>query len=228
MCGRYDQHHGMEDYLAQMDWLWDLPLIDNSEAPLRYNVPPRTYRPVLHLDDQQPLIDDLHWGYQAPWAVGKVPVAINSRVDKLLGRYWKPLLKSGRAIVIADAWYEWTEVDGVKQPWRIHRKDNLPILMAAVANFGPMVDDNKATAGFAIVTDAAEGGMVDVHDRRPAIFDPADAMQWLDHSLTPEEAEDLARTQALGPNSFHWYKVGKAVGSVKNEGEDLILELNEP
>jgi putative SOS response-associated peptidase YedK len=39
-------------------------------------------------------------------SIRKDPMAINTRLDKMLNRYWKPLLKSGRAIVPAQGWYE--------------------------------------------------------------------------------------------------------------------------
>ena len=61
----------------------------------------------MHLDaaGEQLLVDDLHWGYQASWAVGKVPVTINTRLEKITGNYRRGLLKSGRALVPARSWY---------------------------------------------------------------------------------------------------------------------------
>ena len=107
-----------------------------------------------------------------------MPVTINTRLEKITGNYWRGLLKSGRAIVPAEAWFEWIGAKGHKQPWRIHLTDHRPLFLAALANFGP-IKENKASAGFTIVTADALGGMVDVHDRRPVVLRPADAMAWL-------------------------------------------------
>lgn len=59
-------------------------------------------------DDPRLFVSDRHWGYQAIWANDKVPVAINTRLEKVTNRYWGKLLKEGRGIVPGDGWYEWT------------------------------------------------------------------------------------------------------------------------
>ncbi|MEC5217993.1 putative SOS response-associated peptidase YedK [Actimicrobium sp. GrIS 1.19] len=223
MCGRIDQSQPIEHYLQQRAWPG---LVNASAAEPKFNVAPGTFRPLLHRVDDHYQVDDLHWGYQAAWASGKIPVAINARLEKIGGKYWHPLLKSGRAIVPADGWYEWTGDKGVKQPWHIHRSDHAPLFMAALASFAP-AGDNKASAGFTIVTADALGGMVDVHDRRPVVFSAADAALWLDPDLPAEAAEMLAREQALGPETFAWHAVSKAVGNVRNQGAALVAPLAE-
>ncbi|GAC1419292.1 MAG: SOS response-associated peptidase [Burkholderiaceae bacterium] len=222
MCGRFDQSQSTEKYLHAIDW--PTP-INNSAVTARFNVAPGMYRPVMHVDQGQLMVDDLHWGYQASWAVGKIPVTINTRLEKISGKYWSRLLKNGRAVVAADGWYEWTGEKGTKQPWHIHRADGAPIFMAALANFGPAADDNKATAGFTIVTADALGGMVDVHDRRPVVFSAEDARLWMNPDLPGTAAEQIARVQALGPKNFAWHQVSKLVGNVRNDGPALAQPL---
>ncbi|MBC7514541.1 MAG: SOS response-associated peptidase family protein [Herminiimonas sp.] len=163
---------------------------------------------------------------QASWAAGKVPVTINTRLEKITGKYWSRLLKTGRAIVAADGWYEWTGEKGNKQPWHIHRTTREPIFMVALGNFGAMSDNNKATAGFTIVTADALGGMVDVHDRRPVVLSAQDAILWMDPALPPAAAEQLARMQALGPQTFAWHQVTRAVGNVRNDGPEMAEPID--
>ena len=220
MCGRFDQNQPTEKYLDALN----LPsVLMRSQAPTRFNVAPGMYRPVLHADGESGahLVDDLHWGYQASWAVGKVPVTINTRLEKITGKYWSRLLKTGRAIVAVDGWYEWTGEKGNKQPWHIHRATKAPVFMAALGSFGTLSDNNRATAGFTIITADALGGMVDVHDRRPVVLSAQDAILWMDPALPPAAAEQLARTQALGPQAFAWHQVTRAVGSVRNDGTEM-------
>ncbi len=223
MCGRLDQND--IDRLIQ-NFAWAEETFNRSQAGSRFNVSPGTYRPVMHVDDDQLFIDDLHWGYRSAWAEasGKIPMAINTRLEKISNRYWKPLLKAGRAIVPAAGWYEWTGDKGQKQPWHIHRADNQPLYLVALAHFGPETEVKSAN-GFTVVTADAQGGMVDVHDRRPVVLSAEDAATWLDPSLSPEQAEQLARSLALGPDAFEWHMVDRAVGNVKNQGPQLVAPI---
>ena len=142
MCGRLDQSQTARYYASVIGWL---DAVYDSESEPAFNVPPGTYRPVLHLQDGERRVDDVYWSYQARWAKGKVPVTINARLDKLDNRYWRGLLKSGRALVPASGWYEWTGEKGSKQPWHIHRKDGAPLFMLALANFGSFTENRADT-----------------------------------------------------------------------------------
>ncbi|MGZ8315318.1 MAG: SOS response-associated peptidase family protein [Telluria sp.] len=226
MCGRLDQNHNVTEYVAAMGWTRGVPLLKSQATP-SYNAAPGTYRPLMRIVDDQLVIEDWFWGYRASWAVGKVPVAINARLEKIANRYWSPLVKTGRAIVPADGWYEWTGEKGNKQPWHIHLKTREPLFMAAISALGPC-REHACEAGFVIVTDDAEGGMVDVHDRRPIVFSAEDAALWLDPGLPPEAARQIARSVALGPDAFDWHPVSKEVGRATNEGAHLAAQLDLP
>lgn len=225
MCGRLDQSHTASEYIAALRW--PRPFVVASQAAPSYNAAPGTCRPLMQVVDDQLLIDDRFWGYRAPWAVGKVPVAINARLEKITNRYWTPLVTTGRAIVPAAGWYEWNGEKGRKQPWHIHLKSREPMFMAAIAATDP---DRKhaCEAGFVIVTADAEGGMIDVHDRRPIVFSAQDAALWLDPGLSVQAAVHLARSADLGPEAFDWHPVSKEVGRSTNEGAHLAAKLDLP
>jgi putative SOS response-associated peptidase YedK len=165
ICGRINQSD-VSRLIA--DFTWADSIISRTEAKNSYNVAPGTFRPVLHMEDDRLVVDDLHWGYRSAWAEasGKVPMAINTRAEKISNSYWRGLLKAGRSIVPAFGWYEWTGDKGDKQSWHIYKRDRGPVYMAALANPGPRMDA-KALHGFTIVTADVQGGLVDVHDRRP-------------------------------------------------------------
>jgi putative SOS response-associated peptidase YedK len=129
MCGRFDQN---DINRLIRDFSWADEIVNRSTAEPSWNVAPTSLRPVMYArsDDPRLIVADRHWGYQAIWAKGKVPVAINTRLDKITNRYWGKLLKEGRGIVPADGWYEWTGGKGSKQPWHIHRKDRAPLYFA--------------------------------------------------------------------------------------------------
>ncbi len=224
MCGRFDQNDIARRYIAAFGWA---DAAYNSQAQPTYNAAPGTYRPVIHMQDGEPAVDDLHWGYRAAWAAEKLPVCVNARLEKITNNYWRKLLKTGRAVVPANGWYEWTGEKGKRQPWHIHRKDGEPLFMLALANFGPF-KEHKAESGFVLVTADAEGGMVDIHDRRPVVLNAADAATWLDPDISTEQAEMLARQMALPADAFAWYKVSPEVNYAGRDGAHLIEPLPEP
>jgi putative SOS response-associated peptidase YedK len=135
------------------------------------------------------------WGYRTPKeADEKKKPWICARVEKsLTGRYFQHMFREGRVIIPSGGWYEWTVENGKKQPWYITRKVNEPIFMAGLTNFRPDVEQTAET-GFVIVTEDSGAGMVDVHDRRPVVLEPEDALTWMNPD-TPVEKPRILRRQ---------------------------------
>lgn len=160
---------------------------------------PTAAHPLFRRDGGMLAVEDVHWDYQPFGAKGKIPVAINTRREKITGKYWAGLLKIGRVIVPADGWYEWTGEKGEKQPWHIHRGDGGALYFVGLAGTTLPDDEHKPASGFTIVTDDAQGGMVDVHDRRPIVF--TSEMRKSGWPLRPPPStEQLARGRA-GPRT---------------------------
>lgn len=223
MCGRFDQNQTAANHVTAFGWVD--ALFDSAAEP-SYNVTPGSYRPVLHIDaDGRRRVDDVHWGYRSVWGgANGLGIASCARLEKIRNGYWGRLLRGGRGIVAVDGWYEWTGPKAQRQPWHIHRRDGGPAFLAVLACFGAF-REHKAEAGFALVTADAEGGMVDVHDRRPVALSAADAARWLDPALPPEQAEQILRTAALGPEEFAWFRVGAQVNRAGSEGAQLAQPL---
>ena len=211
MCGRFDQNDTARVQASAFGWT---DAVFDSEAEPHLNVSPGTYRPVMHIENGVRRVDDVFWGYRPAWATAaepapgrkKIPIAINARLEKLAGSYWKPLLRNGRGIIEVHGWYEWTGEKGSKQPWHIHRKDGEPLFLLGLAHFGPF-KHHREESGFVLVTADSMGGMVDIHDRRPVAVSLEDAHRWLAPALTPDEALHLARTCMLDAELFAWHAV---------------------
>ena len=73
-----------------------------------------------------------------------------------------------------------------------------------------------------IITDASDEGMVDIHDRRPIVFGPEAAREWLEADLSASRAEQLMHEAGRKVADFEWFAVSKAVGKVANHGPELI------
>lgn len=216
MCGRIRQARSREEY--QETLRWNPRTLFVTEDGLRYNVPPGTAVLAMHrLGDGTEQMDRLYWGYKPPWY--KRGPASNARLDTVLNGspFWRPL--SGKRVVVpADGWYEWTGEKGAKQPWFIHAKDGAPVLMAGITAWEPG-RQALAETGFAIVTDDAAGGMVDIHDRRPISLTPDDAAAWLDPDVPIPDALELLSTPRP-ESAFVWYAVTRRMGNSKYQGPD--------
>ncbi|GLZ87038.1 hypothetical protein Pres01_30890 [Metapseudomonas resinovorans] len=72
------------------------------------------------------------------------------------------------------------------------------------------------------ITADSQGGMVDIHDRRPVVFSPALAREWLSPATPKELAEAMILQQGEPSEVFEWYRVDVAVGNVRNDYPNLV------
>ncbi|WP_449433960.1 SOS response-associated peptidase family protein [Pseudomonas putida] len=226
MCGRFVQYQGLADYLRELDAEQDV-ISGYDNVPIgRYNVAPGSRVLILHNAAEGLRIDPCHWGWAPFWATGKRPAPINARVETVTtGKFFKALWPQGRALVMADGWYEWVADPNDpkrKQPYFIRLESRAPMFMAALAEVRAGLEPNEGD-GFVIITAASDQGMVDIHDRRPLVLAPQQAREWIDPEVTADQAERLAREQCLPVEAFEWFAVSKEVGNVRNEGADLLL-----
>lgn len=225
MCGRFSQAARMDQYLLELEFI-DRALHGDPPATARYNVAPTTRVSLLRGHDEGLHIDSAPWGWSPHWATDKRPAPINARVETVASnRFFKDLWPTGRVVVPADGWYEWVkdpEQPKVKQPWFIRLGSGAPLFFAGLAQVSA---DND---GFVIITDASDQGMVDIHDRRPVVLAPDAARAWLDPQLNAPQAEAIARHEGRPVTDFQWYRVGREVGNVRNEGPGLIMPLSTP
>lgn len=124
---------------------------------------------------------------------------------------FKPLWNHGRAIVFADGWFEWKKEGDKKQPYYIHRKDRKPLYFAAIGK--QPFDAVDEAEGFLIVTAAADKGLVDIHDRRPLVFTPEAALEWMNPETSGAQASELSHDAAVPADEFTWHRVTRSVGS---------------
>lgn len=228
MCGRFVQYRGIADYLDVL--ASDRKIVSGYDNhPIgRYNIAPSTRVNILHSVEDGLRIDHVHWGWAPFWAKGKRPDPINARVETVTtGKFFKQLWPNGRALVMADGWYEWVKDPDdpkKKQPYFIRLKSQAPIFFAALAQVHPELEPHDGD-GFVIITAASDQGMVDIHDRRPLVFAPEHARDWVEADLDVGRAEELALGGCQATEAFEWFRVGKEVGNVRNDGAGLIVQV---
>ena len=80
--------------------------------------------------------------------------------------------------------------------------------MAGLINFRPYAQQH-VEAGYVIVPEDSERGMVDIHDRRPVVLEAPDALRWMDPETPVEEAAHIAQSRSLATEEFRWWPVSR-------------------
>jgi hypothetical protein len=129
----------------------------------------------------------------------------------------------------AEGYYEWQKLDAAgrrKQPWFLSDPDGAPLAFAGLYEWrkDPDLPPDDPAAWLwtcTIMTTTASDALGHVHDRSPVIV-PADLLDaWLDPALTdPDEIRALLA--AMPEPRLTPRPVGRAVGSVRNDGPHLI------
>ena len=224
MCGRYVQVTPPEVLARIFAATSEL----TAHQP-RYNAAPQQWLPVIR---QRPsgerVIHALRWGLVPSWAKdeGMGPRLINARAETLDAKpSFRAAYRARRCLIPADGFYEWAKRPDGKQPFYIHARDGAPLALAGLWERWTRPADDTVLDSFTLLTTTANTLMQPLHDRMPVILDPADWARWLTRASTPESLRDL-----LGPcpdTRLTRHPVTRAVGSVRNEGPELIVAVSE-
>ncbi|CAI8751437.1 Abasic site processing protein YedK [Pseudomonas chlororaphis] len=226
MCGRIAQYRYIESYcdVLGLDGKW-LSSIENKPLD-RYNVAPTTLVALLHQAEGGLHADLVRWGWRPHWAKDRAP-PVNARVEKVAhGPFFREIWPH-RAICPIDGWFEWVDEGGPKkQPYFIRRKDGAPCLCASNGQLPDADEGHGENDGFVIITADAQGGMVDIHDRRPVVLTPDLAREWLDPVTPKERTEQMVLYHGEPAEVFEWFRVDRAVGNSRNQGAHLIKPIS--
>ena len=174
--------------------------------PFRYNVAPTqqvaAIRQVTSADSRTSGgygFTLLRWGLVPFWA--KDPKIgsrmINARSETVQEKpSFRNAFKHRRCLVLADGYYEWRKMNGEKQPYYIHRSDDLPFAMAGLWERWEPKDpdsDDSSLETCTLMTTSANRLTEKVHDRMPVILGPDDLELWLSESSRSEDLLKLLR-----------------------------------
>jgi putative SOS response-associated peptidase YedK len=193
-----------------------------------WNIGPLRRLFAVSEDEGQRTLDRYRWGLVPSWA--KDP-SIANRLFNARGETVaeKPSFRSAFAkrpcIIPVDGFYEWDHRDGKqKQPHFFTRQDGEPLLFAGLYErwYDPETPkDAPPLQTCTVITTEPNADMDELHNRMPVVLDPSDVQTWLDvNDAGPEERLGLLRPAPTG--TLTHYGVGKSVGSVKNDGPELI------
>lgn len=225
MCGRYSIGT-KPDVLAAVFKLATMPLFEP-----RYNVAPTQLAPVLRMDASGRLcLDFLKWGFIPSWAddpaIGNR--MINARAETAAEKpAFRKAFQQRRCLIPADAFYEWKKVGRKKQPYAVRMRDGGPFAIAGLwETWRAKTADEEAREieSFTILTIEPNDLVKELHDRMPAIIDPADYAKWLDP--TCNDVESLKTIlRAPPPEEMIAYPVSPRVNRAESEGPDCLQPI---
>ena len=226
MCGRYYRRSDKQ----RIAEAFRVGVPPSFEILPDYNVAPTTFQPVVVEDGQtgEREIRAMYWGLIPYWAEEpkKLGVStINAKAESLLEKpIWREPLERRRCLVPADGFYEWQKFsEKTKQPWAIGLKGNEPLAFAGLWDRWRSKDRKTVLESFAITTTEANELMSAMHDRMPVILLPRDYERWLRREDGGRPPVDLLRPYES--EAMRAWRVDGAVGSVKNNSEELLREV---
>ena len=221
MCGRFTQGISWAEVHAFSQGL-DLLLPDSDPEPT-YNLCPTQSAWLIAADGKQARAQQMRWGLVPSWAKDiKIGASmINARLETASEKpSFRSAWKSRRCLVPASGYYEWREEGGIKQPYYVHDTRG-PLLMFAGLWEQWKTPEGESLRTFAILTCAAEGAMLQLHDRTPVMLEGVVMHDWLHGNA--EQAAAIALSAATP--DLAWHKVNRAVSNPRSSGAQLIAPL---
>jgi putative SOS response-associated peptidase YedK len=217
LCGRFNLTAPGEE-LAEA--------FDLAEAPLvtpRFNIAPS--QPIVTVCQQPgaPRRDlvELSWGLSV--AAGSRPgerFVVNVRAESASR---SPAIRDAfarrRCLVPATGFYEWQRTASARpRPWLFRLESGRVFALAGLWQPGAAAG---ASASCAILTTAPNDLVKPIHDRMPALVDPADYAAWLDPTLSDaRRLQPLLRPFPAAPMTA--FPVNPAVNNAANDDPRCI------
>ena len=164
----------------------------------------------------------LRWGLVPAWASEPRTgySTINARAETAAEKpAYRQAFRRRRCLIPADGFYEWRKVGKGKQPYRIAPADGRPVAFAGL--WERWERDGQVLESATILVTSANALLAPIHDRMPAILDPADEARWLDpHVTDPAVLRPLL--VPCPPERLRLWPVGAAVNRSGAEGPALM------
>jgi len=188
MCGRFTSILSPELLAA----IFEVQAPPNMEA--RYNIAPTQLAPIIRDSSSGRFISAARWGLVPSWSrdLKSGSHMINARCETVQEKpAFRHSIKYRRCIVPASGYYEWEDSGGRKQPYYIQLKDESPMGLAALWEQWK-APDGEVIETFCILTTAAGGFLMRIHDRMPLILHPDCYGLWLEKNMhDPEQLQHL-------------------------------------
>jgi putative SOS response-associated peptidase YedK len=218
MCGRFTQQRPTSE-IARIFEADDLA----GDEGGHFNVAPTDAAAVVVQRDELRAVVRYRWGLVPSWSEPRqASKAFNARAETLAtSGLFRDAFRRRRCLVPADGFYEWLNVDGKRQPMRIHDPDERPLALAGLWTGRRDEESGEWHRTFTIVTTRPNAFMIPIHDRMPVVIPPDAWAAWLDP--TPREPGELrALLEPRDDVALTAYAVVPLVNNVRNNGPELL------
>jgi putative SOS response-associated peptidase YedK len=222
VCGRFTQQRPTSE-LAE---IFDAENLADDPGG-HFNVAPTDEAAVVVQREDRRAVTTYRWGLIPHWSTDARGAAgrINARAETVaVTPAFREAFLRRRCLVPVDSFYEWRHENDVRQPYRIVRRDGLPLALAGLWAGWKDPSDGQVHRTFTIVTTRANAAIADLHDRMPVVLRAEAWSRWLDPRLT-----DAGELHAMfGPaedEPLDIYPVVRLVNNVRNDGPELIEPL---
>jgi putative SOS response-associated peptidase YedK len=175
----------------------------------------------------------VRWGFLPGFVkdTQNFPLLINARAETAAEKAsFRNALRRRRCLIPADAYYEWLrfKVDGktARRAFLFRRADGEPMGLAGL--WEPYLSPDGSEIDTAcILTTAANGATVAVHERMPVIIERKEFARWLDcDDSDVHDAEKLMRQTSEDTLTF--FEIGPAINKATAIGPELQAPLQRP
>ncbi len=242
MCGRFVLDRRTTDLVA----LFDIDILGNLLPEPSWNIAPTQSVSVVidslpkpTPDDEYPepvrRVEAARWGLVPAWSDGPKagPPLFNARSEDAATRHsFEAAVQKRRAVVPASGYYEWRVVDGGKVPYYVSLPGEELMLFAGLYEWWR---NPEAAAGgpdtwllsTTILTRQAAGPLAEIHERMPVFLAGDLVEEWLDPQGegTQDLIDEVVDAAAGVADRATFHRVSADVGSVQNNGADLVAPL---
>ena len=202
-------------------------VFDDSYLAPSYNIAPQSLQPVVRLSSEtgERELTIMRWGL-IPFFAKDAKIAystINARAETVVtSPVFREPMKRRRCLVPADLFWEWKKIDAkTKQPYAIALQDDSLFAFAGLWDTWKDKATGQAIDSYTIITTDPNELMEPLHNRMPVILQRPDYQR----CLAPAEPSQLP-IDLLKPfpaEQMKAWKVGSAVGNVRNNSPELLI-----
>jgi putative SOS response-associated peptidase YedK len=227
MCGRFTLTSNLDELQGRFGFLSEFTDSQFYEHGPRYNIAPT--QPVLTVtNDGHKRAEVMRWGLVPFWAKD---LKVGARMINAVGETaatkpaFRAAFKKRRCLVMADGFYEWKTEGKRKLPAYIYPKNGETMAFAGLWETWKS-PDGEVVQSCTIITTSANSFIEPLHTRMPVILSDETQALWLD-PLT-EDSKILEPLLIPAPvELLASHPVAETVNSVRNQGPECILPLDE-
>ncbi|SMH42596.1 SOS response-associated peptidase [Mesorhizobium australicum] len=228
MCGRVHIKHTLRELVAQFGFANSAEVEGLGNSLPRWNGAPRQKYPIIVAADAangESGFIAAQWGLIPRWikeaSGGPQPINAKCETVKTNGLF-RAAYQARRALMPIDGFFEWKDILGTgknKQPYAIAMRSGEPFALAALWEEWMHPETGEVIRTFTVITCPPNEMVAEIHDRMPVIIAPADYHRW----MFGEDPADLMRP--FPAELMTMWKIGRAVGSPKNNTPDILDPL---